>query len=442
MSAFRQPTMAPTPRPVHAVSYMRARPAPDSASITEQRDAIRAFAASHGIEIVREYSDDAAGDDDSDDRPAYHQLLSDLRHVPLNFSTILIADWTRWLRSLSVDDEIAGEALLRRSGITLAAVGPPSSPERAGVANTLLTLPPALTPMVLYLPATDQTRKEAISDALLTYACAHAMSVLHTYHDDVSHPHFPALQQLLADASQPARAFTAVLTPHHSWWAPATTLPDEHVLTGACAQLGLDLHVLHPSAQDSQFIGIVVKMVKQYMAGEYARELSAKVLDGAKRMGHTGAHLGGKAGYGYRRMLIDRDGHHLGLLEHGIRKTQSTQRVILVPGPAEEIALVNWMYRQIAEDGQSISQLVTTLATRGATTDQGRPWTRPTVRTVVSSPRYIGTLMYNRTNTQLGGRRHRNAPSDVVCVPAAFPGIVPRALYDQVQDVLAERGVK
>jgi hypothetical protein len=186
MSAFRPTAIAVTPRPVHAVSYIRVRPDPGSSSIAEQREAIQAYAATRGIEIVREYSDDAAGDGDPNDRPAYHQLLSDLRHVPLNFSTILIADWTRWLRSLFEDDEIAGEALLRRSGITLAAVGPPSPTELTGVADTLLTMSPAITPIVLYLPATDLTRHEAISDALLTYACAHAMSVLYTYHDDAS----------------------------------------------------------------------------------------------------------------------------------------------------------------------------------------------------------------------------------------------------------------
>ena len=431
-------TTAVPPR-AHAVSYLRARSNTGSATIAKQRAAIREYAASHGLEIVQEYCDVGKEDGGLDRRPAYHQLLRDLQQTPVDFSTILIADWPRWSRSLHLDDEIAGDALLQHAGVTLTSITTSSDPIR--VANALLTIPTYLIPIVVYLPTTDPATQEAVSDAMLAYACEHGMSVRRTYHDDASRPNFPALQQLLADAGRPTRDFSVVLTPHPSWWANAAMLPDERVLAGACEQLGLDLHLLHPNTQDSQFIGTVVKMIKQYMSGEYSRELSAKVLEGAKRLGNTGAHLGGKAGFGFRRMLIDQDGHHLGLLEHGTHKTQSNQRVVLVPGPADEIALVNWMYRQIAEEGQSISQLVNTLASRGAVTDQGRPWTRATVITVLTSPRYIGTLVYNRSNTQLGRRRHLNDISDVVSVPEAFPGIVPPMLYDQVQDILAERGV-
>ena len=438
MSVSRHTTAAT--KPTSAVSYLRARSNTGASTLSAQREAIQAYAISHGVDIVQEYCDGEEEADDPDPRPAYHRLLHDLEQSPGNFSTILIADWTRWSRSLDLHDVLSGETRLRRAGVTLTAVASSPANESTDVADTLLTTPPALTPVVVYLPATDPIRHEALSDAMLAYACTHALSIQQTYHDDARHPHFPALQQLLADAGQPPRSFSAVLTPHASWWVPTTVLPDEKVLAGACEQLDIVLHLLHPNAQDSPFIGTIVQIIKQYMASEYARELSAKVLDGAKRLGQTGAHLGGKAGYGYRRMLIDRDGHHLGLLEHGIRKTQSTQRVILVPGPDDEITLVNWMYRQIAEEGQSIPQLVTALATRRATTDQGRPWTRTTVRTVVTSSRYIGTLIYNRTNTQLGGRRHLNATSDVITVPNAFPGIVPAALYHIVQDALAARG--
>jgi hypothetical protein len=232
-----------------------------------------------------------------------------------------------------------------------------------------------------------------------------------------------------------------VLTPHPSWWADATALPDENVLAVACDQLGVDLHLLHPAAaHDSTQLSALITAVKRAMAAEYVRELSTRTLANAKRLGSLGAHLGGKPGFGYRRMLVDQDGHHLGLLEHGTRKTHASQHVILVPGPDDEIALVNWMYRQVAEEDQSITQLVQRLAMRGAVTDQGRSWTRATVLTVLTSPRYIGTLVYNRTNTHLGGRRRRNAPSEMVCISDAFAGIVPQAVYHQVQDALAERG--
>jgi hypothetical protein len=49
------------------------------------------------------------------------------------------------------------------------------------------------------------------------------------------------------------------------------------------------------------------------MAGEYSRELSAKVFAGQCRLIELGFRQGGPAGYGLRRVLID---------QHGIMKSE------------------------------------------------------------------------------------------------------------------------
>lgn len=48
--------------------------------------------------------------------------------------------------------------------------------------------------------------------------------------------------------------------------------------------------------------------VKRAMAGEYSRELSAKVFAGQCRLIELGFRQGGPAGFGLRRVLLDQSG--------------------------------------------------------------------------------------------------------------------------------------
>ena len=76
------------------------------------------------------------------------------------------------------------------------------------------------------------------------------------------------------------------------------------------------------------------------MAGEYSRELSSKVFQGACRLIQLGYKQGGTAGFGLRRMLIDQNGQHKAALKMGEHKSLQTDRVILIPGPDEEVKVV------------------------------------------------------------------------------------------------------
>jgi hypothetical protein len=55
-------------------------------------------------------------------------------------------------------------------------------------------------------------------------------------------------------------------------------------------------------------VSTIVKGVKRAMAGEYSRELSAKVFAGQCRLIELGYRQGGPAGYGLRRILVGLDG--------------------------------------------------------------------------------------------------------------------------------------
>ena len=145
----------------------------------------------------------------------------------------------------------------------------------------------------------------------------------------------------------------------------------------------------------------IVKGVKRAMAGEYSRELSAKVFAGQCRLIELGFRQGGPAGFGLRRVLIDQNGSVKAELTRGEHKSLQTDRVILMPGPEDEIRTVNLMYRWFIDDGLVESEIAGRLNGMTVLTDLGREWTRATVHEVLTNEKYIGNNVYNRISFKL-----------------------------------------
>src|SRR3546814_2161500 len=123
---------------------------------------------------------------------------------------------------------------------------------------------------------------------------------------------------------------------------------------------------------DGSPVSTIVKGVKRAMAGEYSRELSAKVFAGQCRLIEHGYRQGGAAGYGLRRRLIDQSGTPKGELGPGEHKSIQTDRVILVPGPPEEAETVRWIYRAFVEEGRAAREIADLLNARGLRNAIGR----------------------------------------------------------------------
>src|SRR5438045_5483403 len=124
------------------------------------------------------------------------------------------------------------------------------------------------------------------------------------------------------------------------------------------------------------------------MAGEYSRELSAKVFAGQCRLIELGFRQGGPAGYGLRRVLVDQRGSLKAHLANGEYKCLQTDRVILMPGPSDEVDVVNQMYGWFINDGLVESQIACRLNDMHVVTDLGRSWTRATVHQVLINEKY------------------------------------------------------
>jgi hypothetical protein len=100
-------------------------------------------------------------------------------------------------------------------------------------------------------------------------------------------------------------------------------------------------------------VSTIVKGVKRIMIGEHSRELSAKVFAGQYRIIEMGFRQGGPAGLGMCRVLVNERGELKGELKPGEHKSLQRDRVILMPGPEEEIAWVNRMFQWLIDEDMS-----------------------------------------------------------------------------------------
>src|SRR5438874_12602293 len=160
-----------------------------------------------------------------------------------------------------------------------------------------------------------------------------------------------ALKRLIEDVRGGSVDFNAILVYDVSRWGRFQDADESAYYEYICRRAKIAVHYCAEQFEnDGSPISTIVKGVKRAMAGEYSRELSAKVFIGQCRLIELGFRQGGSPGYGLRRMLRDVNGERKGMLNRGEQKSIQTDRVILIPGPPEEVEIVRWMYRTFVEE--------------------------------------------------------------------------------------------
>jgi DNA invertase Pin-like site-specific DNA recombinase len=188
------------------------------------------------------------------------------------------------------------------------------------------------------------------SAANRSYAERHGMEIVRTYSDagksGLKIEGRDALKQLIEDVERGTTEFDVILVYDISRWGRFQDADESAYYEYICRRQGVSVHYCAEQFDnDGSPVSTIVKGVKRAMAGEYSRELSAKVFAGQCRLIELGFRQGGMAGYGLRRMRIDQNGVPQGVLQFGEHKSLQTDRVILVLGPAEEVDTVRWIVR-------------------------------------------------------------------------------------------------
>jgi hypothetical protein len=145
------------------------------------------------------------------------------------------------------------------------------------------------------------------------------------------------------------------------------------------------------------------------------------------------------------RTPVDASGHPKRLLEFGQRKDLPTDRVLLVPGPAREIAVVRKIFKWFTTEDYSGEVIATMLNHRKIRAERcrGSPeqpeWTRKRVLRILNSPKYIGTVVYNRTSNRLSEGTVHNSTDQWVCREGAVKPLVEPQVFLKAQDIMKRR---
>jgi len=282
------------------------------------------------------------------------------------------------------------------------------------------------------------------SDAILQYAVRYGFDIVRTYADNgksgLRLDGRDALKQLLIDVEGGSAGFKAVLVYDVSRWGRFQDADESAYYEYVCRRSGVEIrYCAEQFENDGSVASTIVKTVKRAMAGEYSRELSAKVFAGQCRLIELGFRQGGHAGYGLRRRLVDQNGNLKAILAFGEQKSLQSDRVVLEPGPVEEVETVRRMFRMFAHEGKHQREIAAILNKEQIRTDLGRRWTANSVHQVLTNEKYIGNNVFNRASAKLTNKRIANPPEMWVRAVGAFPAIVDPELFQAARAVLARR---
>lgn len=247
------------------------------------------------------------------------------------------------------------------------------------------------------------------------------------------------LKNLLLDVVSAEADYDHVLVYDVSRWGRFLDADESAYYEYTCKKASIRVHYcVEPFVNDDSVYSTLIKSLKRIMAGEYSRELSCKVHAAQTRFAQMGFKNGGFAGYGLRRHVVDKDGNSKGWLGPGDVKGNKTDRVKYGPGPQHEIEMVRQIFRWFVVDRYSQTQIARMLSDRGVLAEhcKNTEWTRTRVHEVLSNPKYVGTLVFNRTSQKLGTKTVRNPPQKWVCCEGAFDAIVDAQIFANAQAVL------
>lgn len=301
-----------------------------------------------------------------------------------------------------------------------------------------------------YLRMSTEHQKYSIENqtfAISNYAKQYKLTIVRTYEDGgrsgLQMRGRPALQRLIADALNGACDFDTVLVYDISRWGRFQDVDESAYYEFICKQAGLTVqYCTEQFTNDGSLTTALLKSLKRAMAAEYSRELSAKVFAGMCRLAGLGYRQGGRPGYGLRRLLIDQNGHPKFILSPGEQKALATDRVILVPGPPAEVAIVRRIYHLYVVKRLSARAIAKILTDEGLKYCGGS-WTLDGVLQVLTNEKYIGNNLYNRKSRKVGQQKGVvNPPELRIRASACYEPLISPELFRSAKRIRQKRKTK
>jgi len=278
------------------------------------------------------------------------------------------------------------------------------------------------------------------ANVIRKYADSRGFEIIKTYTDEAKSglvlKRRLGLAKLLSDVVGGPQLYKAILVYDVSRWGRFQDIDESAYYEFLCKSAGLPIHYCAEQfVNDGAMPNVVMKALKRAMAAEYSRELSFRVFEAEKRISQLGFWVGSVPGYGLRRMLCSSDGTHKQIMEFHERKNLSTDRVILVPGPAEEVETVRKIFRLVLA-GHTSKQIASELNEQHIKGPRGN-WCFSTVCDIAKNPKYMGTQAWARSTGKLGQPRVPTPESEWIVKRCALDPIIDEHTFTAAQKLIA-----
>jgi len=279
-----------------------------------------------------------------------------------------------------------------------------------------------LTPAALYARVSSDRQDVDLSvsaqlRALKEHAKANGYSVAREYVDEAESGRVadrPQFREMIEEGSKPQAPFEVILV----WKFSRFTRKREHAVAFK-AQLrrkGIRVVSITEQAEDNatgRLLEGIIESVDEY----YSENLAQEVVRGMREAASRGFFLGSNAPFGYRKVKVS-DG--------------PKERPTLEVDPATAPVVKEIFEKSLR--GNGLKEICKELNDRGIT-NRGKRWHRGGLHYVLRNEAYTGTAVWGRTS------KGDKAP-DPVRVEGAWPALVSRELFDDVQQAMRDRAPK
>ena len=276
-----------------------------------------------------------------------------------------------------------------------------------------------LTPAALYARVSSDRQDVDLSvaaqlRALRDYAKANGYSVAREYVDEAESGKIadrPQFKKMIDEGSKARASFEVILV----WKFSRFTRKREHAVAfkSMLRRKGIRVVSITEHADDSP-TGKLMEAIIESVDEFYSENLAEEVKRGMREAASRGFFLGSKARFGYTRVKVS----------DGV-KDRPTLEVAPVAAP-----IVQEIFES-SRRGNGLKEICKELNNRGIT-HKGRRWQKNVVHYLLTNEAYTGTAVW-------GVKSKDEKNPDPVRVENAWPALVSRELFDEVQQGLHER---
>jgi DNA invertase Pin-like site-specific DNA recombinase/DNA-binding winged helix-turn-helix (wHTH) protein len=307
-----------------------------------------------------------------------------------------------------------------------------------------------LIPAAEYLRMSTDDQPNSIpfqKEAIRRYATEQGFEVIASYADPgrsgIEIKHRPALRQLLKDVVDGHSPFRVILVYDVSRWGRFQDADESAHYEFLCRSSGVPVHYCAEQFEnDGGMSNSILKALKRTMAAEYSRELAVKVYAGQRVVAANGYWGGSTAGYGLRRMVVSSDGLRRQILQFHERKNITSDHVILVPGPPEEVECIRTIFALAADKRKSPGMIEKELDRLKIRYIGGQPWKKDTVLRALKNEKYIGSNVWGRITRPFGKYTRAKPRAEWIVKPNAFTPLINSKQFARVQELIAMRNYK